>query len=87
MMFPASEPVISAFFYLGGLIVGLLIGVLMEIGLDFSDPTKERPMFILKTCLLYLILVFSGLLSAAFVKQKLRRSIFEKNIEGRISNM
>jgi hypothetical protein len=68
MMFPASEPVISAFFYLGGLFIGLLIGFLMEIGLDFNQPEKERPMFILKTCLLYLILVFSGLLSAAFVK-------------------
>ena len=68
MMFPASEPVVSAFFYTGGMILGLAIGMTMEIGLDFDDPGNSRPMFILKTCLLYLILIFSGLLAIAFVK-------------------
>jgi len=71
MMFPASEPVISSFFYFGGLAIGLLIAFLLEIGLNFDPSTvdpKQKQLFILKNCLLYLILVFSGLLATSFVQ-------------------
>ena len=52
---------------------------LMELGIEFDDPAKARQNFILKTCFLYVILIFSGIISTAFVKQRLRRSLFEKS--------